>query len=153
MHTRRFAMILGIAFLVVGVAGFIPGLTRMHPSHEGLSVHGPGHGYLLGLFHVNVLHNLVHIVFGIAGLACAGSFLLARGYSRFVAVAYGLLGVMGLISAGNTWNMWGLVPIHGHDVWLHFLIAAAAAYFGFAHKGVVEDRRVGATDTSVPPPV
>jgi hypothetical protein len=153
MHTRRFAMILGIVFLVIGVAGFIPGINRMHDRHADLTVHGPGHGDLLGLFHVNVLHNLIHVVFGIAGLACSGSFLAARGYARFVAIAYGVLGVMGLISAGNTHNTWGLVPIGGHDVWLHFLIAAAAAYFGFVHRTVGDEPRVRTTDTTVPPAV
>lgn len=140
MNTRRFALILGIAFLVVGVLGFVPGITRMHSEHEGLTVHGPGHGDLLGLFHVNVLHNLVHIVFGVAGIACSRSFLLARGYARFVAIAYGLLAILGLIPAANTHRLWGLAPIEGHDVWLHALIALAAAYFGFAHRETLEDR-------------
>ena len=151
MHTRRFAMILGIIFLVVGVAGFIPGVNQMHDRHSDLTVHGPGHGLLLGLFHVNVLHNLVHVVFGVAGLACSGSFLAARGYARFVAIAYGVLGIMGLIPA--TSNVWGLVPIEGHDVWLHFGIAAVAAYFGFVHRTVGDEARVVRTDTTVPPAV
>jgi hypothetical protein len=148
MLTRRFALILGIVFLVVGVLGFIPGINRMHSGSDDLTVHGPGHGYLLGLFHVNLVHNLLHIAFGVAGLATAGSFFAARGYARFIAIAYGLLGIMGLIAAGNTYNLWGLAPIHGNDVWLHLVIAAVAAYFGFAHREVVEDRRA---ETTVPP--
>ena len=59
----------------------------------------------------------------------ARSFDAARTYARIVAVAYGLLTVMGLMPGLNT--MFGLVPIHGHDVRLHALIAAAGAYFGF----------------------
>lgn len=97
-----------------------------------LVVEGPGHGYLLGLFHVNVLHNLVHILFGIMGLVMARSFDGAVMYSRVVAVSYGLLTIMGLIPVANINNTFGLVPIHGNDVWLHALIAIAAAYFGFA---------------------
>jgi hypothetical protein len=54
----------------------------------------------------------------------------ARLYARIVAVAYALLAVMGLVPALNT--VFGLIPIHGHDVWLHAVIAAACAYFGFA---------------------
>ena len=151
MHTRRFAMILGIVFLLVGVAGFIPGVNRAHAPDANLTVHGPGHGLLLGLFHVNILHNLIHVVFGIAGLACSGSFLAAKGYARFVAIAYGVLGIMGLISAGNTWNVWGLVPISGHDVCLHLGIAAASAYFGFIHRTVGDEPRIVKTDPTVPP--
>ena len=47
-----------------------------------------------------------------------------------MAVSYALLTVLGLISATNT--AFGLVPIWGLDVWLHGLLAVAAAYFGFA---------------------
>jgi hypothetical protein len=125
-------MILGVVFVVVGVLGFVPGVTSMHGDHaDNLRVQGPGHGYLLGLFHVNVLHNIVHLLFGVLGILAARSHGAARTYARFVAVAYGVLAVMGLIPAANMWNTFGLIPIHGHDVWLHAVIAAAAAYFGF----------------------
>jgi hypothetical protein len=86
----------------------------------------------LGLFPVNVLHNIVHILFGIWGLAAARSLDAARTYARVVAIAYAALTVLGLIPATNT--VFGLVPIYGHDVWLHALLAAAAAYFGFADQ-------------------
>jgi hypothetical protein len=151
MDTRRFALILGIAFLVVGTLGFIPGVTRMHAEHRDLSIHGPGHGDLLGLFHVNLLHNLLHIAFGIAGVACAQSLPLARGYARFVAVAYGLLTILGLIPTANTNNLWGLAPIHGHDVWLHLVIAAAAAYFGFVRPAADVRSTTTTTTTTTPP--
>src|SRR5215217_7440064 len=133
MDTRRFAMILGVAFLLVCVLGFIPGVTQMHTDHtsEHLTVGGPGHGNLLGLFHVNLMHNLVHLLFGVMGIAMARSLSSARAYARIVAVAYLLLAVMGMIAAANMQNTFGLVPIHGNDVWLHALIGLAAAYFGF----------------------
>ena len=132
MLVRRFAMVMGVAFLLIGVLGFVPPLLT-HPAHAG---HGEPlrvtafDGYLLGLFHVNVLHSLVHVLFGVMGIVMARSFDSARLYARIVAVAYGLLAVMGLVPALNT--VFGFIPIHGHDVWLHALIAAAAAYFGFA---------------------
>jgi hypothetical protein len=133
MLTRRFALVLGIVFVVVGILGFVPGVNSMH--HDGaadnLTVHGPGDGYLLGLFHVNVLHNAVHLLFGALGILAAGRFETARTYARFVAIAYGLLAIMGLVPAANMWNTFGLIPIHGNNVWLHALVAAAAAYFGF----------------------
>lgn len=152
MNTRRFARILGITFLIVGILGFVPGVTSMHHDDPNLRVTNPGHGYLLGLFHVNLLHNIVHIVFGIAGIAAGGTVLAARNYARFVAVAYALLAVLGLIPAANTWNTWGLVPLHGNDVWLHLLIAAAAAYFGFAVRTRDTDLdRGGYTDTAPRP--
>jgi hypothetical protein len=88
------------------------------------------HGLALGLFPVNTLHNIVHLLFGALGLAAAwGAILSARSYFQLVAVAYGLLVVLGLIPATQT--TFGLVPIWGADVWLHGLLAIASAYFGF----------------------
>jgi hypothetical protein len=135
MNTRNFAMIMGIAFLLIGILGFVPGITRMHAdtdlfTAEGLRVGGPGHGMLLGLFHVNLLHNLVHVLFGIMGLAMARRYDTARLYARIVAVSYGLLVVLGLLP-DPFHTLFGLVPIHGNDIWLHAIIALAAAYFGF----------------------
>lgn len=129
MGTRYFALVLGILFLVVGIAAFIPGLTT-EPHDHNLAVTGPGHGYLLGMFHVNVLHNLVHLLFGIWGVIAYRSFDASRLYARVVAISYAVLAVMGLLPGLNT--MFGLVPIHGNDVWLHLLIAIPAAYFGWA---------------------
>jgi len=133
MDARRFAMIMGIVFVLVGILAFIPGVTQPDPSNAPpLSVHGPGHGYLLGLFHVNVLHNVVHLLFGVLGILMARDAASAVLYARIVAVAYGLLVILGLIPATST--TFGLIPIHGADVVLHLLIAAAAAYFGFVHR-------------------
>jgi hypothetical protein len=133
MDTRRFAMVLGVVFVLVGVAAFIPGVNRPDPvGAPDLTVTGPGHGYLLGIFHVNVLHNLVHILFGVMGIVMARDSGSAVLYARIVAVAYGLLTLMGLVPGLNT--TFGLIPIHGADVILHALIAAAAAYFGFAYR-------------------
>jgi hypothetical protein len=72
----------------------------------------------------------VHVLFGVMGVVMARSYDSARLYARIVAVGYGLLTVMGLIPALDT--VFGLIPIHGHDVWLHAAIAAVSAYFGFA---------------------
>ncbi len=133
--TRKFATIMGAVFLIVGLLGFVPGITRMEHGHPGLTVEGPGTGYLLGLFHVNVIHNLIHIAFGIGGLAAGRSFSGARSYAKIVGISYLALAVLGLLPFTKT--LFGLVPIHGNDVWLHALIGVAAAYVGFSR---VEDR-------------
>ena len=69
--TRRFALIFGIVFLLVGIAGFIPGITTQH-SHPDVMV-TTGLGAVLGLFAVNVLHNAAHLVFGVYGLIASRS--------------------------------------------------------------------------------
>ena len=129
MGTRTFALVIGIAFLAAGVLGFVPG--AVHPPHPGapdLRVDG-GYGYLLGLFPVNVLHNLVHLIVGVAGVASYRSLPMAIRFSRGLAIFYGVLTIMGLIPGLGT--TFGLIPIFGHDVWLHGVTAAVAAYFGW----------------------
>lgn len=136
--TRIFALIYGIAFLLVGICGFIPALlTQPAGEHAGHDLQVTAfEGYLFGLFHVNVLHSLVHVLFGIMGLVMSRTWSAARTYARIVAISYALLAVMGLIPGLDT--VFGLIPIHGHDVWLHILLAVPAAYFGF---GPVESER------------
>jgi hypothetical protein len=141
MNTRLFALIVGIIYLVVGVAGFIPGLVAEPDGRfEDLAVHA-GEGHLLGIFPINVLHNLVHLLVGVLGILAYRTFDAARLYSRGLAIFYGLLAVMGLIDAANLHTMFGLVPIFGNDVWLHALTAILAAYFGW---GPVPARHEGA---------
>jgi hypothetical protein len=130
MNTHRFAMIYGIAFLVVGVAGFIPGVTTPH-THPEITA-GTGLGLLFGLFPVNLLHNIVHVLFGIWGVFAARTLGAARMYFRAVAIIYLVLGIMGVIPGLRT--TFGLIPLYGHDVWLHLLLAGVAAYFGFMRR-------------------
>ncbi|WP_240636137.1 DUF4383 domain-containing protein [Caldimonas tepidiphila] len=129
---RTFALVYGIAFLLIGIVGFIPGLTVGH-DHPDVAVTS-GLGLALGLFPVNVLHNIVHLLFGVWGLMAARSPGGAVGYARAVAIIYALFTVMGLISAMNLHTTFGLVPLYGNDVWLHALLALVAAYFGFMHR-------------------
>ena len=129
MTTRQFALVLGLGFVVTGIAGFFP--TPAEPPAGLTQTHGFGHA--LGILPVNTLHNIVHIVFGLLGImASRGTFMSARGYAQFVAVAYGLLVILGLLPATNT--TFGLIPLYGADVWLHLIIAAAAGYFGFVAR-------------------
>ena len=129
---RTLALVLGVIYIIAGIAGFVPGLTTPHTADmPGLSV-DMAHGRALGLFPVNVLHNIVHILIGIWGVLGSRSFAGARLFWRGLAIFYGLLAILGLIPATNT--LFGLVPIYGHDVWLHAATALVAAYFGFVAK-------------------
>ena len=138
MNTRTFALIFGIVFLIIGAAGFLPGVTLMPPhSHPDIKIES-FFGYELGLFPVNVLHNVVHLAIGVAGVAVYNSFASARLYARALAVVFALLTILGLIPGLNT--TFGLIPIFGNDVWLHALTAALAAYFGFRSTADIERR-------------
>jgi hypothetical protein len=135
---RRFALVFGIVFLLVGIAGFIPGVTQPH-THPDVMVTA-GLGLVLGLFPVNVLHNVAHLLFGVWGLAASRSDGGARAYGKGVAIIYALLTVMGLVTAANLHTAFGFVPLYGHDIWLHALLAAVGAYFGFMRP--VEQERM-----------
>ena len=128
---RTFALIFGIIYLLVGISGFIPGLVSHHADLPPIAVDS-FYGRLLGLFPVNILHNIVHLLVGAWGLLSSRSVGGARLFGKGLAVFYGLLTILGLIPLTNT--MFGLVPIFGHDVWLHALTALIAAYFGFVAR-------------------
>lgn len=135
MNIRYFALIYGSVFLVVGIAGFLPPLLApFEPSDPPLAVTATS-GLLFGLFPVNLLHNLTHVAFGIWGIAVWRSVPRSRTYAQAVAVIYAIFVVMGFIPGLNT--VFGLVPLHGHDIWLHVLLAGVAAYFGFAARAEV----------------
>ena len=139
MTARSFALAAGLAYMLVGALGFLPGITQPPPAGAPDLAVDSGYGYLLGLFPINLLHNLVHLAVGIVGLAAYRSRGGARAFARGLAVFYGLLAVMGVIPGLNT--TLGLIPIFGHDIWLHALTALLAAYFGFAVPAAV--RRPG----------
>jgi uncharacterized protein DUF4383 len=114
------AMIFGVVFLVIGVAGFIPGLTT---EYDRLDTFGDEGAKVLGLFGVNWLENLVHLAFGVAGFALAATakrawqFFIVGGVIYLVLWLYGLAidihgdaNIIGVNEAGN---------------WLHFAIFVA----------------------------
>ena len=132
MDTRRFALIWGILFLVIFAAGVIPGLLQpTAPGDPNLAMEQM-YGRALGLFPVNLLHDGVHLIFGVWGLLASRSYDGAKSYARITAVIYAVFVIMGLVPGLNT--TFGLVPLFSHDVWLHVILAAGAAYFGFIHR-------------------
>ena len=136
MRTRYLALIVGIAFLLVGIMGFVPSLRQLPSNAPDITVDS-GYGYLLGLFPINVLHNIVHLTVGALGIAAYWSFNFARLYAQGLAIFYGALAVMGLIPATNT--TFDLIPIFGNNVWLHALTALITGYFGYVAPEKVED--------------
>jgi hypothetical protein len=137
MNTRTFALIFGIVFLAVGALGFVPGMVESPTGAHDVTM-TQGHGDLLGLFPVNLLHNIVHLLFGVWGLLAYRSYAGARSYFRGVAIIYAVLTVMGLLPTLNT--TFGLIPLYGNDVWLHALLALVAAYFGWMNRDAAGDR-------------
>jgi hypothetical protein len=121
---QRVAQIFGVVFILVGIIGFTAtGMGNM----EADPARAPS---LVGMFPVNVLHNIVHLLLGIWGLVAARSFSGARSYARIAGVLYLLLAVAGYVSP----NGFGLVPLGGNDIWLHAVLGFVLAAVGFTAR-------------------
>ena len=130
------AGIVGIAFLVVGILGFIPGITTHYDRME-FAAHDSG-AELFGLFQVSVLHNIVHIGFGAIGLIAVRTAMAARNYLIGGGIVYLVLWIYGLvIDKSSDANF---VPLNDADDWLHFGLGAA-----MIAAGAVLSRRLAST--------
>ena len=131
---QNVARLVGIVFLLVGILGFVPGVTT--ELYDGLDFAGEdSEAELLGLFQVSVLHNIIHLLFGIAGLALTATASGARTYLIGGGALYLVLWLLGLIG-GLDW-----VPANTADNWLHVVLG-----IGMIGAGVVLTRdRVATT--------
>ena len=139
MKTSTFALLAGIAYLGAGLLGLVPALLAPPPPDAPPASLDLLYGYLLGLFPVNIAHTGVHLLIGAWGIAAWRGASSPELFARAVALLYGVLAVMGMIPMLNT--VFGWIPIHGNDVWLHAATAAVAAYFGWRDEVVHADRR------------
>ncbi|HEY7795231.1 MAG TPA: DUF4383 domain-containing protein [Gaiellaceae bacterium] len=122
---QNVARLVGVVFLLVGIAGFIPGITTN--LYDGLEFAGDdGNAELLGIFQVSVLHNLVHGLFGIAGLALASTVSGARNFLIGGGAIYVALWLLGLIG-GADW-----IPANDADDWLHLVLGVGMIGAGVA---------------------
>ncbi|WP_165986838.1 DUF4383 domain-containing protein [Streptomyces sp. YIM 98790] len=110
------ASLVGLVFLLVGVLGFIPGITTDFSDME-FAGHESG-AELFGLFQVSVLHNLVHLAFGVAGVLMARTATLARSFLLGGGVIYLVLWIYGLVVDKDSDA--NFVPLNTADDWLHF---------------------------------
>jgi len=144
MRIATFALFLGLAYISAGVLGLVPAALQPAPADAPPTRYTALYGYLLGLFPVNALHTIVHLGIGIWGVMGWRRIASPKFFARATAIFYGLLAVLGLIPGVNT--LFGLLPIHGHDVWLHAGTAIVAAYFGWRTENEVERRAYPAPD-------
>ncbi|WP_344632869.1 DUF4383 domain-containing protein [Streptomyces glaucosporus] len=120
------AKIVGAIFLGVGILGFIPGITTDYGDMTFAGHHSDAH--LLGIFKVSILHNLVHLAFGVAGLAMARSAAGARAFLIGGGLIYLLLWLYGLIIDKDSGA--NFVPLNTADDWLHFLLGVGMIGLG-----------------------
>ncbi|MGI5484376.1 DUF4383 domain-containing protein [Streptomyces lavendofoliae] len=124
---QQAALLVGAVFLLVGVLGFIPGITTDYDSLR-FAEHD-SEAKLLGVFQVSVLHNLVHVLFGLAGLSMARTASAARSFLIVGGVIYLALWLYGLfIDHDSSANF---VPVNTADNWLHFALGVAMIALGY----------------------
>jgi hypothetical protein len=130
VHTRTPAqvasLVVGIAFLAVGILGFIPGVTE---NFDDMTFAGHESGAeLLGVFQVSVLHNIVHLLFGVLGIAAASRHSASRTFLVGGGLVYLALWVYGLVVDEDTDA--NFVPLNDADDWLHLGLGAGMVLLG-----------------------
>ncbi|MCG5433156.1 DUF4383 domain-containing protein [Mycobacterium sp. MYCO198283] len=121
------ALAVAATFLLVGILGFIPGITK---DVGGITFLGDGSdAHLLGIFHVSILHNIVHLLFGAAGLALARTFKGAKNFLIVGGAIYLVLFLYGLAVANKDTSA-NFVPLNTADNWLHLVLAIGMIALG-----------------------
>ncbi|WP_051574866.1 DUF4383 domain-containing protein [Mycobacterium sp. URHB0044] len=134
-RVQKAALAVGAVFLIVGLLGFVPGITTNFDQLAFAGHHSDA--ALLGIFNVSVLHNLVHLAFGVAGIALARTFNGARSYLIGGGVVYLVLFLYGLVVDHD--NSANFVPVNDADNWLHLALAVAMIALGAALGRTRED--------------
>jgi hypothetical protein len=121
---KSLAILFGIVFLVIGILGFVPGITTDT---------GGGMPMLLGIFHVNPAHDVVHIISGIifliAAMAGPGP---SRTWFKIFGVIYAIVAIWGF-AVGNANTLW-VVSNNVADTWLHVVLAVVMLIIGFGTR-------------------
>jgi hypothetical protein len=115
MTAKTAALVIGIVFIAVGILGFIPN-PLISPT---------------GLFAVNTMHNLVHLISGIVLLAGVYSFGSSLAL-KIVGIVYAIVAVLGFFMVGEDGMMLGMIHINEADKWLHVALAVVILLAGFA---------------------
>ena len=118
---QKAAMAIGAVFVLVGILGFIPGVTSQMDMMD-MAGH-ESEALLLGTFQVSILHNIVHLLFGVAGLALARTYSNAKNYLLVGGVIYLVLWIYGLVIDQNSDA--NFVPLNDADNWLHLFLGVA----------------------------
>jgi hypothetical protein len=118
---RTAALLFGIVFLVIGILGFVPAVT-------------PDNGMLLGIFHVNTAHNIVHLASGVVFLLCGMAGVgPSRTFFQIFGIIYAVVAVLGFYYGDNA--LLGIISNNTADTWLHVVLAVVMLFLGFGASG------------------
>lgn len=113
---KCWAVVYGVVFLVVGILGYVPAAVSVD-------------GHLFGIFAIDSMHNMVHIVTGIIALVVAMKVDYAKLYFKVFGVIYGIVAVLGFVGGGDMMVM----HMNMADHILHLVVAVVALYVGFSN--------------------
>ena len=116
---KTVATLFGAIYLIVGILGFIPALGGSTSMADTT---------LLGVASVNVLHNIVHVVIGLAGLSGGRSESGGISFCKTFGVILLIVGLLGFVQP----NLFGILPLGGYDIWIHLITGAILAFVGFS---------------------
>ena len=120
---RKVALIFGIVFVLVALLGMIsPGGMQMGAD--------PAPGMILGMFGVNLLHNIVHLLVGVWGLVASRTWAGSKMFLSIGGIVYIVLAICGFFIP----TTFGLIPIGGNDIYLHAVLGLIMAGIGFTAK-------------------
>ena len=129
MTARTYAAVFGGLFLVLGLLGFAPGLWEKPPSGPPLRI-SVFHASLFGVFAVNIILNMIHLVVGLWGVMAANNRYSSLIFARAGCMVFTILGIAALIPVNNIRTLWGTVPLSGgYNEWLYLGSAAIALIF------------------------
>ena len=135
MTERYCALSIGVIYLLLGLAGFIPPLVSLPgagapyiPADVAPNAYAAGFGLIFGVIPTNFLHNLVRCAVGFWGIASYNNANSARIFNRVFAIAYAVIAIMGFLPFAK--SFFGLMPIFGINVFLNAIAAIAAGYYG-----------------------
>jgi len=118
---RTAALLFGIVFLLIGILGFVPAAT-------------PDNGMLLGMFHVNTAHNIVHLASGVVFLLCGMAGVgRSRTFFQIFGIIYAVVAVLGFYYGDDA--LLGIISNNTADTWLHVVLAVVMLFLGFGASG------------------
>ena len=133
---QRAALAFGVVFLLVTILGFIPGITT---DYDRLTTFDDVGAKVFGIFGVNILENIVHLLYAVAGFAAAASWAASRAYFIWGGAVYLVVWLYGiLIDLDSSANFLG---VNAAANWLHFVLGAAMLAIGFLLGRSEADRR------------
>jgi hypothetical protein len=134
MHPKRFALVMGIIFLVMGALAFVPTLNTIPPGGLPALRIEESYALFLDAFAMNFVNKVFLIVLGIAGIMAFSARFTnlpkSISFSRWTFFLMALLSVLGMIPETNT--LFGYMPLYGNQVWMNGIFALLGLYFGYA---------------------